>query len=635
MRKTFTFLLTTLCLAPTLSALSQNSALRFTGSNYVSGGIDAVDPSGGEFTIEFWVNVPDSMNDGNMHQFVSEGSYGLAFYLGYGGADSTIQAGDMWGSTGVKMPFGTWTHIAMTFDGLTTIVYVNGDSVASTQSFFFTDGTPLTLGTYVDQTQFFTGQMDELKVWSVARSRAQIKSDFFGVPGSGDNTLVAYFNMNAGSGTAVTNSAFTGPSQDGTIYGDGTTAPGSWIASPVQFGNNALVFDGVDDQVVIPPNGAYDLSGGGTVECWVNPATLSGTFATVLGNRGPGGVRYSFHLSSTQIGIDNGVSLNTLDYAVPVNTWTHLAFVTDAASSTTVYVNGISQGTIMGSLGTAPAGQPLIFGIARNITGPDDRPFKGGIDEVRIWNTQRTAANILSNMYNTLTGTEPGLVAQFSFDIGATGGDNSSLTTALDNSSLGNHGLITNFALSGTTSNFSAHSLTIVPLPVIINSFTATRAGTEAILQWKTEQEANSRDFTIERSTDDKTFTAIGIVPAAGNSHSSRAYSFIDDAPGKINNYYRLKESDIDGKSSYTAIRVVSFPSPNRLTWYATGQQAVEVSLQQGGNEPYALSDMRGHSLRSGRLSSGKTGFAGLPAGIYVVRIWTAIGPMAIEVPIY
>ena len=49
------------------------------------------------------------------------------------------------------------------------------------------------------------------------------------------------------------------------------------------------------------------------------------------------------------------------------------------------------------------------------------------------------------------------------------------------------------------------------------------------ILQWKTEQEENSRNFTVERSTDDKTFTALGIVPAAGNSQKGA-----DDPAGQV-----------------------------------------------------------------------------------------------------
>jgi hypothetical protein len=122
--------------------------------------------------------------------------------------------------------------------------------------------------------QLFSGQMDELKIWKVARARSRIKRDL-GFRGSASNGV---------SG---------GVSQDGVIIGDSTTASHSWIAAPVQFGNKTLVFDGIDDQVIIPANPAYDLTGGGTVEFWVNPSTLSSYFATALGNRGPGGVRDS------------------------------------------------------------------------------------------------------------------------------------------------------------------------------------------------------------------------------------------------------------------------------------------------------------------------------------------------------
>jgi len=636
MRKFYPFLLTVLCLFLTRHSLAQNSALDLIGSNYVTAGEDVINPNG-DFTIEFWALIPQAMNDGNTHQMVSEGSTGTAFYIGYG-SDGTIQVGDFWGPTGIAMPFGRWTHIALTYSYLTstTTLYLDGKLMTSTTSFAFTDDQPFRIGVQTDLSQGLTGEIDEVKAWSTPRTTSQVKADMFGVPDDNDNTLVAYYNMNDGSGTTVANSAnSTGNSQNGTITGD-AGGTHSWATSPVQYGNNGLVFDGIDDQVNIPAatGNAYDLSSGGTVELWVNPTTLTSSWSTIIGNRGLGGVRYSFHLSSTQIGLDNGSGpISTLDYAVPAGTtnWTHLAFVMDGANTTTVYVNGVQQGTITGSPGIA-TGQPMTLGIAKNTSGTDDRPFTGGIDEVRIWNTQRNASDILANMDNTLNGNESGLVGQFSFNQGISNGNDLGLTTAVDNTLMANNGTLANFALTGTTSNFTTHTLISVPLPVTLTAFTANRSGNESVLQWQTATEENTRDFTIERSADGKTYTAIGAIAAAGNSATPRDYTFTDAQPGRNNNFYRLRQVDLDDNFAYSAVRVVNFPGAAKLIWYATGKGSVEVLLQLGNNEPYTLSDASGRLLRIGQLSNGRTGLSQLPSGLYIVRVMTNTGPQAIRI---
>ena len=104
MRKSFTFLLSLTCLS--LTAFSQNTALQLTGSSYVTTNGPDVIANGGDFTIECWVYVPSSGNDGNTHQFMAQGYPGSAFYIGYDGT-GTINVGDNWGPTGVLMPFGT------------------------------------------------------------------------------------------------------------------------------------------------------------------------------------------------------------------------------------------------------------------------------------------------------------------------------------------------------------------------------------------------------------------------------------------------------------------------------------------------------------------------------------------------
>jgi len=627
MRKIYPFLLASLCVS--LNALSQNSSLNFTGSNYVTAGVDVINPNG-DFTLEFWAYVPSAAVDGAIHQMASEGASGFEFSIGYLG-DGTIQVGDpsWFPSTGIQIPRDRWTHIALTYiaSGLSNaLLYLDGHYMATVDGFFFNDEQPFRIGVQTDQFQPFIGRIDEMKAWKISRTQPQVRSDMFGTPNFSDNNLIAYYEMNDGSSTTITNSATTtGSSQDGVISGDpgGST---SWAGSPIQYGNNALVFDGVDDQVDISAltGNQYDLVSGGTVEFYVNPTTLpSSGWATIVGNRGAGGVRYSFHLSTTQIGLDNGgASPNTLDYAVPTGSWTHLAFVYDGGTTTTVYINGVLQGTITGSLGGA-SGQNLTFGMSKNTSGPDDKPFSGGIDEVRIWNTQRSAAQISANWKSTLTGTESGLIAQYTFDQGVSDADDAGLTTAFDNTANANDGALLNFALTGTSSNFTSHALLLGPLPVTITGFTAVRSGNETVLQWQTATEQNSREFVIERSSDGKNYTAIGSVEAAGNSQTLLNYAYTDPQPMPNSNFYRLKQVDQDGKFDYSLVRMVTYATTGKLTWYLTGRSSAGILLQQGSDEHYALFDAAGRLLRSGILSNGRTQLSQLPPGIYFVHVAT------------
>ena len=644
MRKKSTFLLTSLCLVFTLPLWAQTNAFQLTGANYITGQ-DPIDAYN-QFTVEFWAFVPFSANDGNIHQLISEGTLGQAFYIGYDGT-GTITAGDYWqfpsgNSTGVPMPFGTWTHFAMTFDDNTFIanLYLNGKLAAQSPYFNFSGGAnDFTIGTSVDlNAPRFSARIQNLTVYDLPRDQATIKADMFGTPDLSDPDLTLYWSMNTPDGTTIDNTAAnTLSSQNGMLFGDDGSH--SYTTSPVQYSSNALTFDGGSNQVTIPANTAYDLSGstGGTVEFWMNATSLSTNFATILGDRGDDGTRYSIHFSSTQIGIDNGTdpTMTTLDLPDTMQTtgvWHHWAFVYNGSNNTAVYLNGVLLGTIAGTYNNQP-GEPLTFGQAYDATpGLNETAFNGSIDEVRFWNYPRTATDIAANMGNTLTGTETGLVGEFGFDEGVPSASNTGLTTTLDNSATANNGTLQFFSLSGTTSNFTLHPISSVPLPLTLTQFTANRDDDESLLQWQTSQEQNTRDFTIERSTDGSNYSPIGTVDATGNSTTARTYSYTDRTPQPNANYYRLKENDIDGKFTYSPVRVVNFPVSGRLVWYTTGHASVEVYLQQGSNEYYTLTDMSGHLLRLGQLSGGKTDVANLPAGMYIVRIVTNTGPLVTKI---
>jgi hypothetical protein len=159
------------------------------------------------------------------------------------------------------------------------------------------------------------------------------------------------------------------------------------------------------------------------------------------------------------------------------------------------------------------------------------------------------------------------------------------------------------------------------------------KQGNTALIQWTTAQEENSRDFTIERSADGKIYTVLGSVAAAGNSRVPQTYSFADNAPLTGKNYYRLKQSDLDGQFTYTAVKLLDFAGGSKLVWYLSGRNGAEVRLTDGGaaggslsdgaNEYYSLVDMNGRVLQNGRLSGGVVTLAQLTSGVYVVKVWT------------
>ena len=102
------------------------------------------------------------------------------------------------------------------------------------------------------------------------------------------------------------------------------------------------------------------------------------------------------------------------------------------------------------------------------------------------------------------------------------------------------------------------------PLPVTLIYFTAEKLNAaSSILKWQTSQEANSNYFEVQRSNDAISFLPIGKVAAAGNSVIAINYNFTDLKPLGGVNYYRLKQVDKDGKSTYTPARLVKFDVEN------------------------------------------------------------------------
>ncbi|WP_205512721.1 T9SS type A sorting domain-containing protein [Longitalea arenae] len=148
------------------------------------------------------------------------------------------------------------------------------------------------------------------------------------------------------------------------------------------------------------------------------------------------------------------------------------------------------------------------------------------------------------------------------------------------------------------------------PLPLVLSNFYAQKQSNKVVLLWQTSSEENVKQFVIERSSDGKTYKAIGQVAAAGNSITAKNYSFADQSPILSgNNYYRLLMQDIDGKQSYSKTLIVKFggESGSSLQVFPNPvKDMLQVQLPQGMNGSIGLQiiDMNGRVIRRNNLAS-------------------------------
>ncbi|WP_324672612.1 T9SS type A sorting domain-containing protein [Hymenobacter sp. GOD-10R] len=173
-----------------------------------------------------------------------------------------------------------------------------------------------------------------------------------------------------------------------------------------------------------------------------------------------------------------------------------------------------------------------------------------------------------------------------------------------------------------------------IPLPVALTSFTAARQGADAALTWVTAQEENNAGFDVQVSTDGSSFrTLTTITPKSPNSSIGATYKYIDQELGKTGiRYYRLRQSDVDGKESFYGPKAVEFgdaavafsaaPNPFNSEVMLTAQTSV------AGAATLRLTDINGRTVREQALSLNK-GVSTLPmsdldalkGGMYFVQL--------------
>jgi hypothetical protein len=107
----------------------------------------------------------------------------------------------------------------------------------------------------------------------------------------------------------------------------------------------------------------------------------------------------------------------------------------------------------------------------------------------------------------------------------------------------------------------------VVVLANELTSFSATKQASQVNLSWFTASEKANDHFSIERSKDGRNFAAIGQMKGAVNSTVTKEYVYTDATPMKGINYYRLKSTEIGGKTTLSNVISVSLSDKNNKTF--------------------------------------------------------------------
>lgn len=192
--------------------------------------------------------------------------------------------------------------------------------------------------------------------------------------------------------------------------------------------------------------------------------------------------------------------------SIELNTWTHVA-VRVVDLNVEFIINGVNAGSTLLS-GTNGDGfhtsnQPIRLGSYLNISSVHQNTPLANLDEVRIWHTARTDAELLANMNQELTGNEPGLKAYYKLNETGSGAGISVINSATGS-------LLPNGTTTGTAANILFTNNTTIQNslptcdPVLwlkADAGTYTNAGTtlatdgQPIQQWN-DQSANTYHCT-------------------------------------------------------------------------------------------------------------------------------------------
>jgi hypothetical protein len=167
-------------------------------------------------------------------------------------------------------------------------------------------------------------------------------------------------------------------------------------------------------------------------------------------------------------------------------------------------------------------------------------------------------------------------------------------------------------------------------LPIELSEFRVQKRSCDSYtIEWKTEVEINNEYFSIQRSIDNiSDFKTIDRMDGAGNSNSLKTYSYEDklNFEGKHTIYYRLKQTDYDGRSSYSNVLSSKFDCGNQIQLKAFPNpfsNEININVDRDGKHQFIVLDAQGRTIANADISDTENfnlSTDDWPIGLYIIR---------------
>ena len=223
-------------------------------------------------------------------------------------------------------------------------------------------------------------------------------------------------------------------------------------------------------------------------------------------------------------------------------------------------------------------------------------------------------------------------LSKYSSACSSSSGANGLLVSIEDWGKIGNP-VVGGYYLEVSVSSFSTfffHGPSVEALPIELTSFSVKYIPHTMQLDWETASEINNKGFEIQRSTDGITFNKIKWLDAQAGNRQTKSYSFVDENINyNTNYYYRLKQMDFNGVSSFSSVQIVYTPNTKENTFQCFPNPAKEevniiFDKKPIDNPTLYFYNQFGELVQEQTLSeaSSKINISHLQAGLYFIALY-------------